>query len=400
MAVPVPCRHEACLARLSHAQLLRLAAIGMRDSEEGRRLGDAMLAEHVPEWAVTGIFTSVDLVGALLASLLLAHSYTASVCTVWRAAWAERMNGTLRYVEQVPRLYRYVTHLTARPQGGVILPHYGGSSLDSLVRGVDGLRMGTFADMQDTIDSPTAFAFLDDKRGWVIDRDEICKIRVSDDLVLVEAVYYDLWDGWGFKPLDIAVAGDRLLVGGDGEGRGHENGGINAGVIVFGAEHGSMIYTFGERGTGPDQVSIVTSLCVHGEDVFVADTYNHRIQVYALTEETTRHVRCIGDSSHINHGSSIPGSSAAGAFNEPIGVAVARGHLIVSEREGRRIQVLTLEGGPLRAVGSPRLGNVPGGIKLGGICVDGSRLWATGPDESGTSPTSVHVYEFDDGFLA
>ena len=70
----------------------------------------------------------------------------------------------------------------------------------------------------------------------------------------------------------------------------------------------------------------------------------------------------------------------------------------MSEREGKRIQVLTLEGGPLRAVGSPRLGgSVPGGIKLGGICVDGSRLWVTGPDESNTT---VHIYELDDEFLA
>lgn len=276
--------------------------------------------------------------------------------------------------------------------------------MESIVRGVDGLQLGLFADMQDEVNTPSAFAFLDDKRGWVVDHDEnsIVKIRVSDDFDLAEAASDDLWGFWGFKPLDIAIAGDHLLVGGDGEGRGHVNGGINAGVIVFGAENAGMSYTFGEHGTGPDQVGIVTSLCVHGEDVFVADTYNHRIQVYHLpprfTEETTRHVRCVGDSSHVEYGSSIPGSSAAGAFNEPIGVAVARGHLIVSEREGKRIQVLTLEGGPLRAVGSPRLGgSVPGGIKLGGICVDGSHLWVTGPDES---KTTVHIYEFDDEFLA
>mmetsp|Transcript_36646 Transcript_36646/g.113404 ORF Transcript_36646/g.113404 Transcript_36646/m.113404 type:complete len:120 (-) Transcript_36646:339-698(-) len=59
--------------------------------------------------------------------------------------------------------------------------------------------------------------------------------------------------------------------------------------------------------------------------------------------------------------------AALGEFHEPFGVVVsaAGDRLYVSEREGRRIQVLSLpDGRPLRAI------HVPDFMKPKGICVD------------------------------
>ena len=71
-----------------------------------------------------------------------------------------------------------------------------------------------------------------------------------------------------------------------------------------------------------------------------------------------------------------------GEFNEPAGVAISHGRLYVSELEGRRIQVLTLEGEPLHVVASPD------GKPLGGLCVDADRLWVIGP---GYDPSHMHL---------
>ena len=74
--------------------------------------------------------------------------------------------------------------------------------------------------------------------------------------------------------------------------------------------------------------------------------------------------------------------SEPGEFAEPCGVAVGHDRLYVSEARGRRLQVLTLEGKPLQVVPSPD------GNELGGLCVDGDRIWCLGPHKA---PSHVHI---------
>ena len=103
----VQSRHEARLACLSRAEPPKIAASGMHKSEDTRRLGDAILAERapVPEWAVEGVLTSVDLLRPLLASLAIEDCYTGLVCTTWRAAWTNRMKHMLRLCHQSISLF-------------------------------------------------------------------------------------------------------------------------------------------------------------------------------------------------------------------------------------------------------------------------------------------------------
>jgi len=130
---------------------------------------------------------------------------------------------------------------------------------------------------------------------------------------------------------------------------------------AFGA-NGERYGSIMQQATGePGALRYPVGLTTHIGELFVADSENHRIAVYA--ESDGAFARSIG-------GAAGKGPSRMpGAFNEPEGVAVARGWLIVSEAAGCRLQVLTLCGIPLQILSS-----FSG--RLAGVCVteDRSRI--------------------------
>ena len=212
---------------------------------------------------------------------------------------------------------------------------------------------------------------MGDGTAWVVgyDGQELVRVHLTTGATLIEQRCEDLPCGdWYLYPTDLALAGDALLVLSQGE-PGHTC------IAVLSAETGDFRFSFGEFGDEDAQLLQPKSLTVHGGLVYVADTYNHRIQVYHLSDG--RHVRSIGRTAgqapvRDNHDGNARRGSAPGEFNEPAGVAIGHGRLYVSEDEGQRIQVLTLEGEPLHVIASPD------SKPLGGLCVDGDRVWVAG----------------------
>jgi hypothetical protein len=92
-ARPLLPRCEVRLANLPHSVLVEIAAAGMRTSERARRVADEKLAEFtpLPEWAVSGVLLSSDLLPSILAHLPQNVRFMARVCTPWRDAWAVRV---------------------------------------------------------------------------------------------------------------------------------------------------------------------------------------------------------------------------------------------------------------------------------------------------------------------
>ena len=86
------------LVELSHAQLLEIAAAGCEASNEVRNRADAIIAAHKPlaQWAVEGVLLSSDLVPHLLAPLQLADCAAAAVCSRWANGWKATSEGRRR----------------------------------------------------------------------------------------------------------------------------------------------------------------------------------------------------------------------------------------------------------------------------------------------------------------
>ena len=282
--------------------------------------------------------------------------------------------------------FRFLKHATPRPEGGVLVPDYGNGCLQQF--STQGQHEAALC--EDVAPLPSALALMGDGTAWVIasDDEDLVRVNLTTGARLIELNCSDRC----FFLEDLALAGDALLVLSAGEpGR--------TCIAVLSAETGEMRFSFGEFGSDDAQLRSAMSLTVHDDLVYVADRCNHRIQVYQLSDG--RHVRSIGrtgeapDWGEEEEGADIWATfdgderigSAPGEFDEPCGVAIGHGRLYVSERHGRRIQVLTLEGEPLHVVASPD------GEPLGGLCVDYDRLWVMGAADE---LSHMHMLELAD----
>jgi len=134
-----------------------------------------------------------------------------------------------------------------------------------------------------------------------------------------------------FKPIDVAVAGDRLYV----------TDVMHHQVHVLDKNTGQDILTFGEAGSEPGQLFHPTNLAVDAEGaIYVSDTSNFRIQQFAADGQL---IRVIGTQ-----------GSRPGTFSRPKGIALDRDeHIYVVDAAFQNIQVLDPDGGALMAFGEP-----------------------------------------------
>jgi len=142
------------------------------------------------------------------------------------------------------------------------------------------------------------------------------------------------WGGQGsgpgefHDPTGIAIAGDEVFVADARNGR----------IQVFDLE-GHFLRQFGSPGEGPGELGRPMNLDVHAGELYVPEYFNDRIQVFSLAG---RHRRFIGQA-----------GDGPGQFNAPGGVAVAAdGTLYVADFYGHRVQKLTTDGEFIRQWGT------------------------------------------------
>lgn len=148
---------------------------------------------------------------------------------------------------------------------------------------------------------------------------------------------YEFVAAWGGKgsatgqfndPTGIAVAGDEVFVSDSRNGR----------VQVFDLD-GRFKRQFGTPGRAPGQLGRPMNLTIHGDELYVAEYFNDRIQVFTLAGQPKRVVGKSG--------------SGPGEFNAPGGVGVApNGDLWVADFYNQRIQQLKADGSFVRQWGT------------------------------------------------
>mmetsp|Transcript_29964 Transcript_29964/g.95867 ORF Transcript_29964/g.95867 Transcript_29964/m.95867 type:complete len:330 (+) Transcript_29964:54-1043(+) len=166
-------------------------------------------------------------------------------------------------------------------------------------------------------------------------------------------------DGELQDPQDLCLHGDELYVA---EWGNHRISVFDKTSLAFlrhigcGDEDGSE---GGEGGSGPGQLDQPCGVACAGEEVFVCDTWNHRISVFDRSSGSF--LRSLGRR-----------GGEPGEFNYPCGIEIAHGRIYVTERTGKRLQALSLEGEPLQVLPAPCDG------WLYGICLDAhDQLWVT-----------------------
>jgi len=142
---------------------------------------------------------------------------------------------------------------------------------------------------------------------------------------------------WGVKgsaqgqfddPTGIAISGNEVFVSDARNGR----------IQVFDLK-GKFLRSFGKPGKGSGELERPMNLTISGDALYVAEYFNDRIQVFAL-DGTSR--RVMGK----------PGTGP-GEFNAPGGVAVGNdGSLYVADFYNHRVQKLTAEGKFVRQWGA------------------------------------------------
>jgi len=320
-----------------------------------------------------------------------------SVCKQWRCAWRRRAKGLYRPVRLGFSSFAYGDHLTALAGGGVIVPDYEGGVLHLFT---------AEGELRGAVDSPrfkyaTAVALDDDGVSWLVLHDHFVLARRLVDYEAME--YHSLAasppDIDFNRPMDVAASGNAVLL------LSHDVNWRYGEVIVLDRGTGDVRYRFGSSAPGSvDELRAPSGMAVDGDFCFVADTYNQSIAIFNWRDGTfVRRYGKAGDAPELGDDGDhyweggpyddVRKSIAPGYFYEPFDVAVRNRLLYVSEKGGRRIQVLRLPD-DLSAADPEVLQMIPspGGVQLAGLCLDGDRLWCIGPPMPGNERAKLNIF--------
>lgn len=97
--------------------------------------------------------------------------------------------------------------------------------------------------------------------------------------------------------------------------------------------HGRFVRAFGKQGNGDGQFNTPRGVTVHGEELWVADRDNYRIQIFE--KSTGNFLRKFG----------LMGSEQEGRFNYPYCIAFDSGdNALIADGQNRRIQIVRPNG--------------------------------------------------------
>lgn len=149
-----------------------------------------------------------------------------------------------------------------------------------------------------------------------------------------------------FKPVDTAIAGERLYVADI----------LHHRVQVLDKRSGATLFEFGKPGRAPGELHLPTNLAIGGGgDVFVVETGNFRVQRFTAEGRPVRTYGQIGNT---------PGS-----FARPKGIALDReGRMYVGDAAFQNVQIFDAEGRLLLAFGQSEEGvaglSLPAGVAI------------------------------------
>jgi hypothetical protein len=334
------------LAELSNAQLLEIAVAGCEASSAVTNKADAILAAHkpLPLWAVEGVLLSSDLMPHVLAPLQLEDGAAAAVCSRWANGWKATSEGRRR-LRQVA--FDFPQELLDKDNNFelVVIPH-----TEQLV-----VMTGTMWRILDhSMHTVTSFDRPDDNFCGPIAADEqsiyaahlenqcLCRLT-HDGTTVAEYVFQNGYSGLCIVLAPVSspsLAPDHGQLGGllfcteldETEGAGHE-------ILALDAQSLQLRYRFGQS-----LLKDAGGLTVIGDELFVCDGGNNRLQVFSLAGEHRR--------------------SITGEWNAPAGLCFAKDRLYLIESgldeqdskdplQGRRIFVLSLQGETLQVYTMP-----------------------------------------------
>ena len=149
-----------------------------------------------------------------------------------------------------------------------------------------------------------------------------------------------------FKPVDTAIAGDRLYVT---DIQHHQ-------VQVLDKHTGALLFKFGSSGSKPGELFHPTNIAIGtGGDVYVVETSNFRVQRFTGEGKPVRMYGDIG--------------SERGSFSRPKGIALDRnGRMYVGDAAFQNVQIFDSDGRLLLFFGQPGGDveglNLPAGLKV------------------------------------
>ena len=265
-------RLAARLADLSHAQLVEIAVAGCEASTQVKNRADAILAAHKPlaQWAVEGVLLSSDLLPHLLAPLQLEDGAAAAVCWRWAEGWKATSEGRRRLTGPValnfPQhlLHERSLEMAVVPGGDEQLVVGSGSTVHFLGRDMSSRTSFELPYTCYGVAASEQFVYLD------VDNVEVQCLTHDGTKV---AIWHEMNRYNAFPTL--APGGPLFCVLYGDEEQGDE-------IVALDAQTLQPRHRFG--------LSLLKDACamvVVGEELFVCDRSNGRLQVFSLAGEHT-----------------------------------------------------------------------------------------------------------------